>query len=97
MMTKIHTYNFNKLFPNAPFDFKKLLQRTTHIQRTMRVKDSFSTARFLYINDIIDVLERGLKDNRSPNQHHMKKWKHFLENDIQEFLDNEHERETNET
>lgn len=97
MNMKINKYNFKNLFPYAPFKFETIMAKAGHVNRVMRREGSYNTTKFLYIDDIIHIMEKRLKENKSPNQHHMKKWKEFLENDIQEYLDNLHERDANET
>ncbi len=88
-------HNFKKIFPHSPMKFEILLNRPYAKIRKMRRDNSFNMINYLHINDIILILERGLKVNQGPNKQHAKQWRYFLENDIQEYLDNEHERLAN--
>ena len=88
--------NFKDIFPNSPMLFGALSKRCGHLEQTMRVESHQRLVNFLYINDIIRVVEKSIKENRSPNRKHTANWKYFLENDIQEYLDNKHEQSQNE-
>lgn len=94
---RITRYNFDKIFPNSPMSFATLNSKPGSVDRQMKEKNTFNTVRYMLINDIIDILKRGIKENRSPNRKHTEKWKKFLENDIQEYLDNRKEMLNNET
>lgn len=95
MNLKFTTYNFKNIFPNSPITFKMLIQRPYAKVRKMPRDNSFNMVNYLYINDIISILERGIKSNSSPNKTYIKRWQYFLNNDIQEYLDLEHEQLTN--
>ena len=96
MKTRITKYNFNNLLPNAPFRFETISAKAGSKNKTMKHGNNYSTVKYLHINDIIHVLEKGIKEHSGPNKKHMIKWKFFLDNDIQGYLDNEHERIQNE-
>ena len=90
-------HNYDKVFPFSPLKFGTLISKPGAPNRTMKRDNTFNTVKYLYINDIIRIMEKGIKDNHSPNQKHTERWKSFLANDIQEYLNNEHERMQNET
>lgn len=92
---RIHTKNFKELFPNAPMGFEKLLSTSYPEPKTMRLNNTFNTVRFLYINDIIMIVERAINTNNSPYEKHKKAWKKFLETDLFDANNNEHERIAN--
>lgn len=89
--TKVNIKNFKTMFPRAPMTFEKLLVYTYIEPKRMRINNTFNTVRFLYINDIITIVEKAIEMNSSPNKEHKEKWSFFLLNDLQEALDNEHE------
>ena len=94
---KFTAFNFKEIFPNSPMIFDGLANRNGHLDQKMKAPNHQRLINYLYINDIIRTLEKGIRNNNSPNRNHVRKWKYFLDNDIQEYIDNQHEQSQNET
>ncbi len=94
---KLTKYNFEKVFPNAPFQFNTILSKIGHIDKTTKNPNGKTHIRYLTIHDIKATMEKRIRTNNSPNRKSITRWQHFIENDIQNFLDNESKRLENET
>ena len=90
-------YNYHQVFPYSPMNFLTLCTKPGAPNRQMKEKNSFNTVKYLDIYDIIYILKKGIKENRSPNRKHTEKWKIFLDNDVQDYLDNRKEQVENES